>query len=384
MSMTMHRLNQFTRREVPLLDTVAQYASLKEEIQQAMNQVLESGSYIMGPAVKQFEEAVAKYCGVKHAIGVANGTDALLLTLDALGIGNGDEVITSPFTFFASAEVISQVGAVPVFIDIEPDTYNIDSAKLEAAITPKTKAIMPVHIFGQPVQMDVVMELAKKYGLHVIEDACQAMGSAHRHRPIGSIGTAGCFSFFPTKNLGGFGDGGMIITNDDELAGKIRILRVHGSNPKYYHSMIGYNSRLDSLQAAMLKVKLPHLDDWNRKRRQKALVYTAELRTTPLQLPVESDDMYPIYHLYIIQTEHRDALLQHLSNHGVSSGIYYPVPLHRQEVYQSLGYEPGRLPVAEQAALGTMALPLYPEMTEDDQAYVIAVVHDFFEKRGEL
>jgi dTDP-4-amino-4,6-dideoxygalactose transaminase len=384
MSMTMHRLNHYMKREVPLLDTVAQYTCLKEELQQAMNQVLESGSYIMGPSVKQFEEAVAKYCGVKHAIGVANGTDALLLTLDALGIGPGDEVITSPFTFFASAEVISQVGAVPVFIDIEVDTYNINIALLEAAITPKTKAIIPVHIFGQPVQMDDLMELARKYKLHVIEDACQAMGSAYQHRPIGSIGTAGCFSFFPTKNLGGYGDGGMVITNDDELAGKLRILRVHGSNPKYYHSMIGYNSRLDSLQAAMLKVKLPYLDDWNRKRRQKALVYTAELRRTPLQLPVESEGMYVIYHLYIIQTQHRDALLQHLAEHGVGSGIYYPVPLHRQQVYQPLGYGPGSLPVAEQAALGTMALPLYPEMSEEDQAYVIAVIHDFFEKRGEL
>jgi dTDP-4-amino-4,6-dideoxygalactose transaminase len=384
MSMTMHRLSRFTRRDVPLLDTVAQYAYLKEELQQAMNQVLESGSYIMGPAVKEFEEAVAQYCGVKHAIGVANGTDALLLTLDGLGIGPGDEVITSPFTFFASAEVISQVGAVPVFIDIEPDTYNINTALLEAAITPRTKAIIPVHIFGQPVQMDVVMELARKYGLHVIEDACQAMGSAYKHRPIGSIGTAGCFSFFPTKNLGGYGDGGMVITNDDELAAKLRILRVHGSSPKYYHSMIGYNSRLDSLQAAMLKVKLPHLDDWNRMRRQKALVYTAELRRTPLQLPVESEGMYVIYHLYMIQTPHRDALLKHLADHGVGSGSYYPVPLHRQQVYWALGYNEGSLPVAEQAALGTMALPLYPEMTEEDQAYVIAVVHNFFEKRGEL
>jgi dTDP-4-amino-4,6-dideoxygalactose transaminase len=384
MSITMHRLNYFTKREVPLLDTVAQYNYLKEELQAAMNQVLESGSYIMGPAVKQFEEAVAKYCGIKHAIGVANGTDALLLTLDALGIGPGDEVITSPFTFFASAEVISQLGAVPVFIDIEADSYNIDTTKLEAAITPKTKAIIPVHIFGQPVEMDAVMELAHKYGLHVIEDACQAMGSAYKHRPVGSIGTAGCFSFFPTKNLGGYGDGGMVITNDDELAAKLRILRVHGSNPKYYHSMIGYNSRLDSLQAAMLKVKLPHLDDWNRKRRQKALVYTAQLRVTPLKLPMESQGMYVIYHLYIIQTPHRDALLRHLADHGVGSGSYYPVPLHRQQVYQPLGYGLGSLPVAEQAALGTMALPLYPEMTDEDQAYVIAVVHDFFEKRGEL
>ncbi|NHN29399.1 DegT/DnrJ/EryC1/StrS family aminotransferase [Paenibacillus sp. S3N08] len=382
--MTIHGLNDYTKREVPLLDTVAQYTSLKEELQQAMNHVLESGSYIMGPSVKQFEEETAKYCGVKHAIGVANGTDALLLTLDALGIGPGDEVITSPFTFFASAEVISQVGAVPVFIDIEADTYNINIALLEAAITPRTKAVIPVHIFGQPVQMDELMELARKYELYVIEDACQAMGSAYRHRPIGSIGTAGCFSFFPTKNLGGYGDGGMVITNDDELAAKLRILRVHGSNPKYYHSMIGYNSRLDSLQAAMLKVKLPHLDEWNRKRRQKALVYTAELRRTPLKLPIESKGMYVIYHLYIIHTEHRDALLQHLAAHGIGSGSYYPVPLHRQQVYEPLGYGAGSLPVAEHAALGTMALPLYPEMSEEDQAYVIAVIHDFFEKRGEL
>ncbi|WP_286883306.1 DegT/DnrJ/EryC1/StrS family aminotransferase [Aneurinibacillus sp. UBA3580] len=373
---------QKVAKQIPLLDLKAQYQTIKEEIKAAIDEVLESGNYIMGPAVKKFEESLAEYCGVKYAIGVANGTDALLLTLDALGIGPGDEVITTPFTFFASAEVISQVGATPVFVDIEPDTYNLDVTKLEAAITSKTKAIIPVHIFGQPTDMDEIMEIANKYNVYVIEDACQAIGATYKGKKIGSIGTAGCFSFFPTKNLGGYGDGGIIVTNDEELARKVQILRVHGSYPKYYHSMIGYNSRLDALQAATLQIKLKYIDQWNQKRREKADFYNQSLKDLSIQLPFIKTGREAVYHLYIIQTEYRDELIQYLKENGISSGIYYPVPLHRQEVYAELDYTEGSLPESEKAALGTLALPLYPELTTEDQEYVISVVKDFFARKG--
>lgn len=372
-----------TMRKVSLLDLTAQYEDIKPEIKQAVDNVLESGNYIMGPFVKSFEQAMAEYCGTKYAIGVANGTDALLLTLDALGVGAGDEVITTPFTFFASAEVISQLGATPVFVDIDPDTYNMDPAKLEAAITPKTKAIMPVHIFGQPVDMDEILEIANKHNVFVVEDACQAIGSRYKGKRIGSLGTAGCFSFFPTKNLGGYGDGGIVVTNDEELARKIQILRVHGSNPKYYHSVIGYNSRLDALQAAMLQVKLKYIDQWNQQRRDKAAIYNEALKDLSITLPYVKENREAVFHLYIIQTKYRDELMAHLKEHGIASGVYYPVPLHKQEVYSNLGYEDGSLAESEKASLGTMALPLYPELTMDDQEYVISVVREFFEAKGE-
>lgn len=371
-----------TTHKVPLLDLVKQYKNIEAEIKAAVDDVLSSGNYIMGKHVADFEQKMADYCNVKCAIGVANGTDALLLVLDALGIGPGDEVITTPFTFFASAEVVSQLGAKPVFIDIDPKTYNFDVSKLEAAITPNTKAIIPVHIFGQPVDMDEVLALAKKYNLYVVEDACQAIGSKYKEQEIGSLGVAGCYSFFPTKNLGGYGDGGMIVTNDEELAKKIKILRAHGSNPKYYHSMIGYNSRLDSLQAAMLNVKLAYIDQWNAARRQKAAVYNEALKDLPIQVPFEKENRYAVYHLYIIQTDLRDELMAFLQEKGISSGVYYPVPLHLQEVYKDLGYERESLIESEKAAKGTMALPLYPEMTEEEQQYVISVVREFFEMRG--
>lgn len=371
-----------TTHKVPLLDLVKQYKNIEAEIKAAVDDVLSSGNYIMGKHVADFEQKMADYCNVKCAIGVANGTDALLLVLDALGIGPGDEVITTPFTFFASAEVVSQLGAKPVFIDIDPKTYNFDVSKLEAAITPNTKAIIPVHIFGQPVDMDEVLALAKKFNLYVVEDACQAIGSKYKEQKIGSLGVAGCFSFFPTKNLGGYGDGGMIVTNDEELAKKIKILRAHGSNPKYYHSMIGYNSRLDSLQAAMLNVKLAYIDQWNAARRQKAAVYNEALKDLPIQVPFEKESRYSVYHLYIIQTDLRDELMAFLQEKGISSGVYYPVPLHLQEVYKDLGYDRESLIESEKAAKGTMALPLYPEMTEEEQQYVISVVREFFEMRG--
>ncbi|WP_127579937.1 DegT/DnrJ/EryC1/StrS family aminotransferase [Paenibacillus koleovorans] len=365
---------------IPLLDLKAQHATIRPEILEAVTRVLDGGHYIMGPEVKQFEEAMARYCGVKYAIGVANGTDALLLVLDALGIGPGDEVITSPFTFFASAEVISQVGARPVFVDIDPNTYNIDVDQLKKAITPRTKAIIPVHIFGQPADLDKIMELAKSQEIAVIEDACQAIGATLNENKVGSIGKAGCFSFFPTKNLGGYGDGGIVVTNDDVLADRIRTLRVHGSKKKYYHDMIGYNSRLDTLQAALLLVKLEKIDDWNQARREKAQYYSESFSSLPIKTPTVKSGREAVFHLYVIESEARDDLQLELTEKGIASGVYYPVPLHLQHVYNDLGYKAGDFPVSEAVSKRVLALPLYPEMTMDQQDYIIDTIANFCAK----
>ncbi len=366
---------------IPLMDLKAQYRSIREEVLKAVEGVLEGGRYILGPEVKALEEEVAALCGAAHGVGVANGTDALVLTLDALGIGPGDEVITTPFTFFATAESISRVGATPVFVDIDPGTFNLDVSKIKEGITPRTKAILPVHIFGQPADMDEVTAIAREHGLWVIEDACQAIGAEYRGRKVGSLGHAACFSFFPTKNLGGYGDGGMVVTDDESLARKLRSLRVHGRTPesKYVNTRIGYNSRLDELQAAVLRVKLRRLEKWNEARRRKARLYSELLRDVPVEPPVEAADRTHIYHLYVIQAEERDALLAHLKRHGIASGVYYPIPLHLQEVYRSLGYGEGSLPRAETAAKRTLALPLYPEMPEEAVRRVAEVVRRFFE-----
>ncbi|KRQ87427.1 dTDP-3-amino-3,6-dideoxy-alpha-D-galactopyranose transaminase [Caloramator mitchellensis] len=362
---------------IQLLDLLAQYETMKDEMKEAVISTIESGHYILGPQVKKLEEDIARYCNVKHGIGVANGTDALVLTLKAFGIGEGDEVITSPFTFFASAETISQVGATPVFVDIEPDTYNIDAEKIEEKITEKTKAIIPVHIFGQMCDMDRIMEIARKHNLIVIEDACQAIGSEYKGKKAGSIGHAACFSFFPTKNLGGYGDGGMIVTNDDELAAKIRMLRFHGSKVKYYHDMLGFNSRLDELQAAILNVKFKYLDEWNNKRNEKAHIYNELLKDTSCKVPTEREYNKHIYHLYIIQHEKREELINFLKENGVATGIYYPVPLHLQNVYKYLGYKEGDLPNSEYASKRTFAIPLYPELTLEQQKYVANKIKEF-------
>lgn len=365
-------------RKIPLLDLQAQLQTIRGEIREAIDRVLDSGVYIMGPEVKAFEEEVAKYVGVKHAIGVANGTDALLLALDAAGIGPGDEVITTPFTFFATAETVSQLGATPVFVDIDPKTYNIDVEQVKQKINEKTKAIIPVHIFGQPANMDELMALAEEHGLFVLEDAAQAMGSEYKGRKAGSLGHAATYSFFPTKNLGGYGDGGMVVTNDDELAQKIRILRLHGSNPKYYHSMIGYNSRLDALQAAMLRIKLRYLDQWNDGRRQKAALYNELLKDTPVVTPYAKEDLRHIYHLYIIQADDRDELMEYLKEHGISTGVYYPVPLHQQDVYKPLGYKEGSLPISEYMSKRTFALPLYAELDDETIHYIVDTIKNYY------
>lgn len=362
---------------IPLLDLQAQYKTIKDEINNAIQGVLESSRFILGPNVKKLEEEISLFTSSKYGIGVANGTDALVLTLKAYGIGEGDEVITSPFTFFASAEVISQVGATPVFVDVDSNTCNIDVNQLEQKITERTKAIIPVHIFGQPVDMDVVMNLAKKYNLVIIEDACQAIGSNYKGQKIGSIGHAACFSFFPTKNLGGYGDGGMIVTDDKEIAEKLKMLRFHGQRVKYYNEILGYNSRLDELQAAILRVKLKYLVQWNDARKEKAYIYNEALSPSVVSPLSEMVDVNHVYHLYIVQSENREELIKHLAEKGIATGIYYPVPLHLQEVYDNLGYKKGDFPNAEYLSKRTFALPLYPELTEEQQQYIIKCVNEF-------
>ncbi|MCS1352254.1 DegT/DnrJ/EryC1/StrS aminotransferase family protein [Mechercharimyces sp. CAU 1602] len=364
--------------EIPLMDLHAQYKGLKGDIQAAIERVLESGQYIMGPEVTQFEKEVASYIGVEHGIGVANGTDALLLSLEALGIGAGDEVITTPFTFFATAEVISLVGATPVFVDIEPLTYNMDVTQLRAQITPRTKAILAVHLFGQPAAMEQIRQVATEYDLHVIEDAAQAIGAHYQGQKVGSLGDVACFSFFPTKNLGGYGDAGMVVTDNEELAQTIRLLRAHGSKYKYHHQLIGHNSRLDPIQAAMLRVKLPHLDRWNKQRRERVQLYNSLLADLPLKTPHVASERISAHHLYVIACEQRDSLRNFLKREGIATGIYYPVPLHLQEVYRSLEYTEGSFPQAERLAEETLALPLYPELKSEEVERVAAKIRLFF------
>jgi dTDP-4-amino-4,6-dideoxygalactose transaminase len=393
--------------QIPLLDLKAQYKNIKSEINEAVQQVLESSQFILGPNVKSFEKEIADYIGVKHAIGVGNGTDALLITLKAYGIGEGDEVITTPFTFFATAETISQTGAVPIFVDVDLKTFNMDVSQIEQKITPRTKAIMPVHIFGQPADMDEILQIAQKHNIIVIEDACQAIGAEYKNKKIGSLGHAACFSFFPTKNLGGFGDGGMIVTNDENIATICRALRAHGSgayghkacnllnniqekiddnkntdntvyNPlKYYNYLIGYNSRLDELQAAILRIKLKHLDSWNDARRQKAKIYTENIDQKILNTPYEKPNRKHVYHLYIVQSENKEKIVAYLKENGIATGIYYPVPLHLQKVYKNLGYHKEDLPNAEYLSKRTFAIPLYPELTDEQQNYIIEKINSY-------
>ena len=359
---------------IPLLDLKAQYLTIKNEIDQAIQNVLDSSIFIMGPEMKTLEMEIAAYCGTKAAVAVANGTDALILTLKAFGIGPGDEVITTPFTFFASAETIAQVGATPVFVDIDPVTLNMDLTLLEEKITPRTKAIIAVHIFGQMLDVEKIMEIAARHDLKVIEDAAQAIGAEYRGKKAGSIAHASTFSFFPTKNLGAYGDGGMIVTNDEDLAAQLRMLRFHGCKIKYYHDEIGYNSRLDELQAASLRVKLRYLDRWNEGRRERAKVYDQLLADLEVQLPGRDPLALPIYHLYVLRSEERNILMNRLKASGVASAVYYPVPLHLQKAFHTLGYKVGDFPVAEQACEQALAIPCYPELTLDQQRQIVALI----------
>lgn len=349
----------------PFIDLKAQYNNIKEEILSCINDILESSHYILGENVKAFEEEVKNYLGVKEAIGVASGTDALHLALKALNIGKGDEVITTPFTFFATVEVILYAGAKPVFVDIEEQTYNIDPEKIEEKITPHTKAIIPVHIFGAPADMIKISKIASLYGLKIIEDAAQAFGAEINGKKIGSFGDLACFSFYPSKNLGAFGDGGMVVTNDAELAEKIRILRNHGSKGRYLHETVGFNSRLDEIQAGILRIKLKHLDEYNSLRRKKAAVYSNFLNGRVVT-PVEKERTYHVYHLYSIRSKEREKIQKTLAEHGIPSVVYYPVPLHLQKALSFLGYKEGEFPVAEKVSKEILSLPIYPELQEDE------------------
>jgi dTDP-4-amino-4,6-dideoxygalactose transaminase len=361
---------------VPFLDLSRQYAYLKPELDAAVVRVLAQGHYILGPEVTQLEKALAAVCRTPHAVGVASGTDALLIALRAAGVGPGDEVITSNFSFFASAGVISRLGATPVFVDIDPESYNINPDLIEAAVTPKTKAVMPVHLFGQVADMDPIMTIAHKHGLAVVEDAAQAVGAQYKGRPAGSIGDFGCFSFYPTKNLGAAGDGGLITTTRDDYAEQCRILRVHGAKPKYYNRVIGYNSRLDTIQAAILLVKLPHLAQWSQKRAEHARAYDqafagiSDLRT-PVVKPYTTSH---IYNQYTVAVPDRERLRRGLTEAGIGCDVYYPLAFHRQECFKTLGYRPDDFPMSTKASAEVLALPIYPELTEEEQQTVIETV----------
>lgn len=388
---------------VPLLDLHAQYRAIKPEIEKVVLEVLASQQFILGPKVTECEAAVAKYSNVAHGIGASSGTDTLLMCLMAEGIGPGDEVITTPYTFFATAGCISRVGAKPVFVDIDPASYNINPGAIEAAVTPRTKAIMPVHLYGQMADMDPIMAVAKKHNLIVIEDAAQAIGAEDKGRRAGSIGHYGSFSFFPSKNLGAAGDGGMVVTNDAARAEKVRIVRAHGSKPKYYHKVVGGNFRLDSIQAAIVTVKLAHLDSWTKSRQENAKRYDRLFAESGLKVVTSVVSPRPallaqgdangngchvitpkvfgsrhIFNQYVIRVAPRDALKSYLDSRGIGTEIYYPVPMHLQECFASLGLGKGAFPESESAALQTLALPIYPEVSDEQARYVVECVKDFF------
>ncbi len=351
---------------IPMVDLKIQYDAIKDDIDRAVLSVIQGTSFILGPQGRALEEEVAAYHGVRHAVGVASGTDALHLALIASGVKRGDEVITTPFTFIATAEVVSYIGAVPVFVDILPDTFNIDASKIEAAITKRTKAIIPVHLYGQSAEMDSIMKIAKAHNLKVIEDCAQSFGAEYKGVKTGAFGDFGCFSFFPSKNLGAYGDAGMLITDDAKLAEHARSLRNHGSRVRYYHDEIGYNSRLDELQAAILRVKFKSIDDYNAGRRNNALLYNRQLNLQGVKTPYEHPDGGHVYHQYTIRIKNRDKVKKMLDEGGVTSSmIYYPVPIHLQAAYKDLGIKPGRLPVSEQAAKEVLSLPMYPELSEE-------------------
>lgn len=366
--------------KVPLLDLDAHYEPLMSKIRYKLDEVFATHQYILGPQVKAFELMMQDYLDVNFAVGCASGTDALILALQALNIGNGDEVITTPFTFFATASSIARIGATPVFVDILPDTFNIDPSQIEAAITEKTKAIMPVHLFGQAAEMDKITEIARKHSLTIIEDNAQGIGAIYDGKKAGTIGDIGTLSFFPSKNLGCMGDGGMCLTNDEELANSLKQLRVHGENPKYYHKWIGLNSRLDSIQAAILAVKLPHLEDWSEKRRENALYYNERLQDVKqIKLPVIQPKANSIYNQFTLIAENRDNLKDRLSDAGIGCAIYYPLPLHLQECFAYLGRKEGDCPIAEEMAQKVLSIPIYPELSIEQKDYVIETIKKFYQ-----
>lgn len=362
---------------VPFVDLRAQHDSIREELFDTITRIIDTSSFIMGPAIKEFEPKFAEFCGCKHAIGVSSGTSALHLALWALGIGPGDEVITIPHTFIATAEAISMRGAKVVFVDIDPESYTMDVSKLEAAITPQTKAVIPVHLYGHPTDMDPLLEIARKHNLKVVEDCAQSHGAEYKGKRVGTIGDIGCFSFFPGKNMGAMGDAGAVTTNDDALARKISLLRNHGREGKYEHEMVGYNDRIDTLQAAILNVKLPHLNDWNESRRAHAAEYCAALAGTGLTLPSAKPGCTHVYHLFVIRHPKRDDLQKFLKEKGIATGVHYPLPLHLQPAYADLKYAEGDFPVTEKAAKEILSLPMFPEMTSEQVQDVVEVIKSY-------
>lgn len=356
---------------IPLVDLKAQYKLIKDEIDEAIRRVIDNTSFIGGSEVTDFERDYAKYCGAKHAIGVSSGTEALRLALIACGVGEGDEVITAPSTFIATVEAIAGVGAKTVFVDVDETTNNINPSLIADAITDKTRAIIPVHLYGYPVDMDPILEIAKKHNLKVIEDAAQAHGAEYKGQRIGGFGDVACFSFYPGKNLGAYGDAGGIVTNDDEMADEIRLLRDHGRSDKYEHKVLGFNSRLDSLQAAILRVKLAHMEDWTDQRRAAAAIYGELLQDSNVELPAEQPGFKPVYHLYVVRSEQRDALQAAMKEAGVATGVHYPIPLHLQPALKNLGHEKGDFPVSEKISETCLSLPMFPELTKE-QAQKVA------------
>jgi len=369
-------------RRVPLLDLRAQHERIKDEIQGALERVIQSQQFILGPEVEALEQELAAYCGCRFSVGVSSGTDALIASLMAIGVGPGDEVITTPFSFFATAGAVVRLGARVVFVDIDATDFNIDPRLIPSAVTRKTKAIIPVHLFGQCADMNRILDVGRQYGLAVIEDAAQAIGSEYHGKRAGSMGVAGCFSFFPSKNLGGFGDGGIVTTNDEELADKLRIIRNQGSHPKYYHRVLGGNFRLDSIQAAVLRVKLKHLEEWTGRRRVNASYYSKRFlesgvgqeRVTTPSIVRERH----VFNQYVIRASHRDTLRSFLSDNGVTTEIYYPLALHLQECISDGRYSAGDFPVSEKASAEVLALPIYPELTVEDKEYIIELIRDFY------
>jgi dTDP-4-amino-4,6-dideoxygalactose transaminase len=378
-------------KEIPILDLKAQYQTIRSEVQEAIERVLESQQFILGTEVETFERQVAAYSGCQFGIGVSSGTDALLVSLMALGVAPGDEVITSAYSFFATAGSIARLGAQPVFVDIDLETFNINASLIPEKITPRTRGILPVHLAGQMANMDAIMDIASLHNLYVIEDACQSIGADYHGQRAGSIGQFGCFSFFPSKNLGGYGDSGLVTTNDAGLADKVNLLRNHGSRPKYYNQVLGGNFRIDALQAAVLRVKLPHLEGWTAARQRNAALYrqlflaeglasedSARNTEMPVILPKETGWGRHIYHLFQIRAKHRNELQAYMKEHGISTEIYYPVPLHLQACFSQLGYKPGDCPNAEKASVETLALPVYPELTGSMITYVVETIRDFY------
>jgi len=363
---------------VPLVDLRAQYREIGAEIEPVVREIMADGRFVLGPEVELFEREFASFCGVSAAVGVASGTDALQLALEALGIGPGDEVVVPVNTFIATALAVSMVGARPVFVDIDPATYNLSADHVEKALTPGTRAVIPVHLYGQPVDMDPLKKLARERNLFIVEDACQAHGAEYNGVRVGGLGDIGCFSFYPGKNLGAFGDGGMVVTGNRELAGKVAVLRNVGRRDKYEHLVKGHNSRLDNLQAAILLVKLRYLGQWNDARRQWARLYGKMCADLPLVCPREIASVMHVYHLYVIRVKERDALADHLRRKGIGTGIHYPIPIHLQEAYKELGHKKGDFPVAERLAGEILSLPMYPELGEEGVAAVVDAVRSFY------